>query len=193
MKFLYDYFPIICFFISYKLYGIFVATGVTMAASLLQVGLFWLKYRRFETLHVVTLAFVLVLGASTLIFHNAMFIKWKPSVIYWVFSLVFLGSSYFTRKTVLERMLGNKIALPAKIWQRTNIAWGLFFAGLGGLNLYVVYHYTTNQWVNFKLFGTLGILIVFIIAQTVYIARYATEIETPENPNRKHPNDSKKS
>ncbi len=172
MKLLYDYFPIICFFIAYKLYGIYVATAVTIGASILQVAFFWLKNRRFETIHLITLAFVVVLGGATLIFHKAIFIKWKPSIIYWIFSIVLIGSHFFTTKPLLHRLLSSKISLPLKIWARLNITWAIFFLLLGFLNLYVVYNYSTSSWVNFKLFGTLGLTLVFIIAQTLYMARH---------------------
>jgi len=188
MKFLYDYFPIICFFIGYKFYGIFIATGVTMAASLLQVSLFWLKHRRFEKMHLITFAFVILLGGSTLIFHKEIFIKWKPSIVYWIFSVVLLGSHFFGEKTLLHRMLGEKVAVPKKIWARLNMTWAVFFFALGILNLYVVYNYTTDAWVNFKLFGTLGLTFAFVIAQAIYITRHmepnkkiSEETETSEN------------
>ncbi len=172
MKFLYDYFPIICFFVGYKIWGIYTATAITMVASILQVGVFWFKHHRFEKLHLITLGFVILLGGSTLLFHKAIYIKWKPSIIYWVFAIVLLGSQFIGSKTVLHRILGDKINVPIKIWTRLNIAWGIFFALLGCLNLYVVYNYSTNAWVNFKLFGTLGLLLVFAIGQAFYMARY---------------------
>ncbi len=172
MKFLFDYFPIICFFIAYKLFGIFVATAVTMGASFLQVSFFWLKHRRFEKVHIITLALVLFLGGSTLLLHEAIFIKWKPSVIYWVFSILLFGSQFIGKKNILQRMLGDKVKLPTPIWKRLNLAWSIFFFLLGFLNLYVVYHYSTNAWVNFKLFGTLGLMLVFIVIQAFYMARH---------------------
>lgn len=177
MKFLFDYFPIICFFIAYKLYGIFVATAVTMAASLIQVSFFWLKNRRFEKTHIITLVLVMLLGGSTLIFHKEIFIKWKPSIIYWLFSVLLVGSQFIGEKPVIQRMLGDKISVPAKIWSRLNMMWAIFFALLGVLNLYVVYHFNTNSWVNFKLFGTLGITLVFVVIQAIYMSRYVEEEE----------------
>jgi intracellular septation protein len=172
MKFFYDYFPILCFFIAFKFFGIYIATAVTIVASVLQLGLYWLIHRRFEKIHIITLLSVVVLGGSTLIFHKEIFIKWKPSIIYWVFSIVLLGSQWIGSKPILQRMLGEKIVMPAKIWLRLNFAWAIFFLLLGLLNLYVVYHFDTNTWVNFKLFGTLGITLVFIILQAIYMTRY---------------------
>lgn len=172
MKFLFDYFPIICFFIAYKFYGIYIATAVTMAASFLQVAFYWLKHRRFEKLHIITMILIFVLGGSTLILHEEIFIKWKPSIIYWIFALVLIFSQFFSEKPLLRKMLGEKIQIPNKIWNRINLSWAIFFILLGALNVYVVYHYTTNSWVNFKLFGTLGLTFVFVIIQAFYLARY---------------------
>lgn len=172
MKFLFDYFPIICFFVAYKFSNIYTATAVTIGASLLQLTVYWLIHRRFETLHALTFVFIVVLGGSTLLFHKDIFIKWKPSVIYWIFAIALLSSQFFSAKTLMERMLSDKINLSTRIWRRLNMSWAIFFAFLGFLNLYVVYHFDTNAWVNFKLFGTLGIMLVFIIAQALYMTRH---------------------
>lgn len=172
MKFLFDYFPIICFFIAYKFSGIYTATGVTIIASLVQLGVYWIIHRRFETLHALTFIFIVLLGGSTLLFHKDIFIKWKPSVIYWIFAITLLFSQFFSSKTILERMLSEKITLSKKIWRRSNLTWAIFFMALGFLNLYVIYHFDTNAWVNFKLFGTLGLTLIFIIVQALYMARH---------------------
>ena len=127
MKFLFDYFPIICFFVAYKFFGIYTATAVTIGASSAQLAAYWLVHRRFETLHVVTFLFIAILGGFTLLFHKDIFIKWKPSVIYWIFSIALFCSQFFTAKTILERMLGTKVKLPTTIWQRLNLAWSIFF------------------------------------------------------------------
>lgn len=172
MKFLFDYFPIICFFVAYKFSNIYTATAVTIGASLIQLTVYWLIHRRFETLHALTFVFIVVLGGSTLLFHKDIFIKWKPSVIYWIFAITLISSQFFSAKTLMERMLSDKINLSTRIWRRLNMSWAIFFAFLGFLNLYVVYHFDTNAWVNFKLFGTLGIMLVFIIAQALYMTRH---------------------
>ena len=172
MKLLFDYFPIICFFIAFKIWGIYVATAVAMIACTLQNIVYWLKNRRFEKLHIITLITIFVLGGFTLIFHNDIFIKWKPSIIYWAFSIALLYSQFFTHKNIIFRMLDDKITLPPVAWKKLNMAWAVFFAVMGFINIYVVYHYTTNQWVNFKLFGTLGLTLVFAILQAVYMAKF---------------------
>ena len=172
MKFLYDYFPIICFFIAFKFFGIYTATAVTIAASAIQVIANRLIHHRFEPIHVITFILILVLGGSTLIFHEDIFIKWKPSIVYWIFSITLIGSQFIYHQPLLQRMLGNKLNLASSIWLKLNIAWAIFFFLLGFLNLYVVYHYTTNTWVYFKLFGTLGLTIIFIIGQAIYMVRH---------------------
>lgn len=186
MKFLYDYFPIICFFIAYIFFGIYVATAVTMVASAIQVGFYWLKHRKFEKLHLITLVLIVVLGGMTLILHKAIFIKWKPSIIYWLFALVMLFTHFFSKKPLLQTMIGEKIVMPDMYWKRLNISWAIFFAFLGVLNLYVVYHYDTTSWVYFKLFGTLGLTIVFVVAQAFYMARHM-EHDEKEPDTKKEP------
>ncbi|OGT44685.1 MAG: septation protein A [Gammaproteobacteria bacterium RIFCSPHIGHO2_12_FULL_38_11] len=177
MKLLFDYFPIICFFIAYKLWGVYVATTVTMGACALQNVIYWLIHKRFEKLHVITLVSVFILGSFTLILHKAIFIQWKPSIIYWLFSIALIYSHYFSKKNLMARMLADKILLPEKIWVHLNTAWAGFFMFLGFLNIYVVYHYSLNSWVNFKLFGTLGLTVAFTIGQAIYMSRYIINSE----------------
>lgn len=172
MKLLFNFFPIILFFIAYKLVGIYIATVVAMLASLTQTIGFWVKHRRFEFTHLITLAIILILGSATIILHDAMFIKWKPTAVYWLFALLFLGTQFIGNKTLIQRMMDNKLSLPNFIWMRLNLSWAVFFTVMGVANLYVVYHFSTNAWVNFKLFGTLGLTIVFVVLQSLYIARH---------------------
>jgi intracellular septation protein len=172
MKFLYDFFPILLFFVAYKFYGIYAATVVAIVAAFAQSGLFWLKHRRFEKMHLVTLALIVVFGGLTLILHDEMFIKWKPSVLNWLFGAVFIGSQYIGKKTLVERMMGANVALPTMVWNKLNMSWGLFFLALGFINLYVVYNFDTDTWVNFKMFGMLGLTLVFVIGQSFYLMRH---------------------
>jgi intracellular septation protein len=172
MKLFFDLFPVAVFFLVFKLYGIFAATAVAIAASFAQVGFHWLRHRRFETLHLVTLALIAVLGGATLVFHDDTFIKWKPSVVNWVFAGLFLGSRLWTGKTLVERLMGQAVKLPAEVWERLNIGWAAFFLAVGLANLYVAYHFDTDTWVNFKLFGIMGLTLVFAVAQAFYLARY---------------------
>lgn len=169
---LFDFFPIILFFIAYKFFGIYVATAFAMATSLIQVAYFWFKHHRVEMMHILTLVIILILGGATLLLHDVMFIKWKPTVVYWIFTVIFLSTQLFSKKTLLESMMGSKIELPKPIWNKLNLSWAIFWALMGVANLYVVYNFSTNTWVNFKLFGTLGLTLIFVIGQSIYMAKY---------------------
>jgi len=172
MKILADLFPIILFFITYKLGDIYLATLVAILASGVQV--LWSRYSkgRFEKLPLITLATLMVLGGATLIFRNELFIKWKPTAIYWVLASAFLISQFIGKRPIIQRLIEQNISLPNRVWQQLNISWAIFFILLGCVNLYVVYNFDTNTWVNFKLFGTMGLSILFIIAQGIYISRH---------------------
>jgi len=182
MKMLIDFLPVALFFMVFKMvdnpvdepsYSLYLATAVLIIACAVQTLGYRLWTGYFEKSHVYTLLAVAILGGLTLILHDEMFIKWKPSVINWLFALIFLGSMWVgERKPVIQRLLGGQVVLPAAVWSRLNVAWALFFIGLGALNLYVVYHYDTNTWVDFKMFGLMGLTIVFIIAQSLYMAKY---------------------
>ena len=173
MEFLFDFFPVLLFFIAFKLYGFWVATAVLMAASTLQVIIYWIKKRKFKATHLISLGLILVLGAITLAFHDEEFLKWKPTVIYWLFAVVLLGNRLFNQKLLLQRMMESKVQLPTEIWRTLNISWILFFTIMGIANLYVVYHFSTNVWVDFKLFGTMGLTFLFVIIQAFYISKHA--------------------
>lgn len=181
MKLLFDFFPIFIFFLSYKLFGIYTATAIAMAASLSQVIFHRIKCQRYEKLQLISLGLILVLGGATLFFHNPWFIKWKPTGIYWLTALVFLGSPLVSQKTLIQKMMEGNIRLPPKIWYRLNFAWGLFFVLMGSVNLYVAYYYSTEIWVNFKLFGGAGFTLVFVFMQALYLTRHliGKEIEQP--------------
>jgi intracellular septation protein len=182
MKFLYDLFPLLLFFAAFKFYGIYVATAVAIAASFVQVGGYWLKHRRFETMHLVTLGVIAVFGGLTLVLHDDTFIKWKPTLVYWILAALTLGS-HLNRRTLIQRMMGAHVSLPDLVWRRLNLGWGIFFALLGMLNLYVAFYYgldldeaaRTAVWVNFKVFGLLGLTLVFVVAQAFYLVRHAQE------------------
>lgn len=172
MKFLFDFFPVILFFVAFKVYDIFVATAVAIVASFAQVGFYWFKHRGFESMHLVTLGIIVIFGGATLLLHDELFIKWKPTVLNWLFALVFLGSHFIGKKTIVQRMMANAITLPASIWHRLNIGWIIFFIVIGVVNIYVAYHFDTDTWVNFKVFGILGLTLAFVVIQSFFIARY---------------------
>lgn len=179
MKLLFDLFPVVLFFIAYKMYDIYTATAVIIVASVVQVGYFYLKHKRVEKIHIITLALILVLGGLTLVLQDEDFIKWKPTIVNWGFALVFLGSHYIGQKPIVERMMGQAISLPDIIWIRLSWLWIAFFIFSGVTNLYVAFNYDTDTWVNFKLFGLMGMTLVFILIQGVYISRYVQETDSP--------------
>ena len=175
MKFLFDFFPVLLFFIAYKLHDIYVATVVAIAASFVQVGWYWLQNRRFEKMHIIMLVLIVVLGGLTLALQDETFIKWKPTLVNWAFAIAFVGSQFIGSKPIVQRLMESAIKLPDQVWLRLNIMWVLFFVFLGGLNLYVAYTFDTDTWVDFKLFGLTGLSFAFIIAQAFYIGRYVKE------------------
>lgn len=180
MKLLFDLFPIVLFFICYKFFGIYPATAVAMLASVVQVLLHRIKHQHYEKMHLISMALILILGGATLFFHNPWFIKWKPTGIYWLTAIVFLGSNWMVKKPLIQTMMEGNINLPDAIWRRLNYAWVLFFMMMGLLNIYVAYHYSTDAWVNFKLFGGAGLTLLFVSIQALYLSRHA--IETNLNP-----------
>lgn len=180
MKMLFDFFPILLFFVAYKLYNIYVATAVIIVATILQVAWTWFYHRRVENMHLITLAFVVVLGGATLLLHDEMFIKWKPTVVNWIFALVFLGSQFIGSKPIVQRLMESQVAVTTeKVWVRLNLGWTSFFILMGCINLYVAYNFSTDFWVNFKLFGMLGFTVLFVLLQSAYLMQYLV----PEEPN----------
>ena len=175
MKLLFDLFPVILFFVAFKIQGIYVATSVAIAATVAQI--IWTKWRhgKVDTMLWVSFAIIGVFGGATLLLHDETFIKWKPTVLYWMFSAILLASNLFFKKNLMRSLLQEKIALPLHIWNRLNLSWSLFFAALGFINLYVAFNYSTDDWVNFKLFGFTGLMVVFILAQSVWLAKYVDE------------------
>lgn len=175
MKLLFDLFPIILFFVAFKLQGIYVATAVAIGATVAQIA--WTKYRhgKVDTMLWVSFAIISVFGGATLLLHDETFIKWKPTVLYWMFSTILLVSNVLFNKNLMRSLLQEKIALPLHVWHRLNLSWSLFFAVLGFINLYVAFNYSTDAWVNFKLFGFTALMLVFILAQGAWLSKYVDE------------------
>ena len=176
-KLLLDFFPVLLFFVVFKYYdnpteGIIAATAVAIVASIVQVAYTRIKHGRVENMHLITLALIVVLGGATIVFRNEMFIKWKPSIVNWLFAAAFLGSQFIGSKNLVQRMMDKAVTLPPVIWFRLNMAWVVFFIAVGLLNVWVVYNFDTDTWVNFKLFGLLGLTIAFVIAQSFYLMRH---------------------
>lgn len=174
MQVLADFLPILIFFIVYKWVGIFAATLAAIIISLIQVIFYRLKYGRFSVLQMITFSMILVLGGATLLSHNTLFIKWKVTAVNWILAIVLLISQGL-KKPLLKLWLGSQFALSDVIWNKLNISWVIFLASVGALNLYVAYHFDTEIWVNFKLFGVLGLSLLFIIAQSLFLAKYLNE------------------
>lgn len=181
MKLLTDFLPIVLFFVAYQLYDIYVATAVAIATSILQIGYFWLLRKQLEKMHLVTLGLLVIFGGLTLLLRDPLFIKWKPTVVNWLFATVFVGSQFIGKKPLVARVMGHAVDLPDAIWGRLNISWGLFFLVSGALNLYVAFNFSEAAWVNFKLFGMLALTVVFIILQSFYMARHAQDRSQEES------------
>ena len=175
MKFLFDLFPVFLFFVAFKFWGIYTATAVAMGATLCQVAWSWLRHRKVDTMLWVSLSIIVVFGGATLLLHDETFIKWKPTVLYWLFSAILLGSDLIFRKNVIRAMMENQLALPAPVWRNLNLSWATFFLVMGVANLYIAFHFPTETWVNFKLFGGTGLMLVFIVAQGLLLSRYIEE------------------
>ncbi len=181
MKMMFDFLPVLLFFIVYKMYDIYVATAVLIIACFIQTIAHRMIKGEFEKSHVITLVLVALFGGLTLILHDEVFIKWKPTVINILFAAVFIGSQFIGKKTIIERMMGGNLTLPPDVWVKLNIAWAMFFVFLGGLNIYVAFSFDTDTWVNFKLFGLMGLTLIFIVAQSFYLMPHLKEEETADN------------
>lgn len=179
MKQLSEILPILLFFLAFKYYGMYAATVVGIVATFAQTILIRVFSGKWDRMQLITLAVFLVFGGMTLYFHDPIFVKWKPTIIYWIFALVILGSQYFTQKPVIQRLmekaLQDKTAIPAHVFRQLNLVWGLFFMALGGVNIYVAYQFSSNAWVNFKFYGVTSALIIFTILQSIYLAKYLSE------------------
>jgi intracellular septation protein len=174
MKLFFEFFPIFLFFITYKFFGIYLATASAIVASGVQLFFLWLRDKRVDWLQAGTFLVLLLFGGTTLFLHEEIFIKWKPTVINWILAAVFLISQLM-HKPLIKTVMQKSIMLPQKIWQTLNLSWVVFWFLMGCLNLYVIYHFDTATWVNFKLFGYLGVTILFIILQAIYINQYSSK------------------
>lgn len=149
-----------------------MATAILIPATLLQILYTWIKEHKIEKMQLVTLVLVLVMGGATVIFQDKTFIQWKPTVVNWLFGAAFLGSQFIGTKTIIERIMSANIDLPQNAWKTLNLAWVFFFLSMGALNLIIAYNFSEETWVNFKLFGMLGLTVIFIIIQGLYMSKY---------------------
>jgi intracellular septation protein len=201
LKFLYDLFPIILFFLAYEFGarnpdlangilttlgiqlgeaakpGVFLATLVAIVATFIQLGWAWFRYRKIDTMLWVSLVLITVFGGLTLFLHDETFIKWKPTVLYWIFALSLGLAPLLFERNLIRLMMEKQLSLPDAVWSRLNLGWAGFFAFMGVANLYVALNFSTDAWVNFKMFGSLGLMLVFVIGQTLYLSRHMDRIE----------------
>jgi intracellular septation protein len=175
MKLLLDFFPIILFFAAFKLWGIYVATGVAIVATVAQIA--WLRFKtgKVEPMQWLSLGIIVVFGGATILAHDETFIKWKPTVLYWMMGAALAAGLLFFRKNLLKSLMGSQLELPDAAWRVMNWSWVGFFALMGVLNLWVAFNFDTDTWVNFKLFGGLGLMALFVIAQAFYLGRYVKD------------------
>jgi len=203
MKFLFDLFPVILFFITLKiaeksasasqvlteilttigmttavkpsLVPIMLATVAVIVGSIIQIIWAKLHYKKVDNTLWISAILVTALGGMTLYFQNDAFIKWKPTLLYWTFAIVLIGARLLTDKNIIKMMMGKEIKLPEPIWNKLNIAWAIFFSCLGALNLYIAFNFSIDTWASFKLFGTMGLMFGFIIVQSLAINKYSIE------------------
>ncbi|HWV63721.1 MAG TPA: septation protein A [Oxalicibacterium sp.] len=204
MKFLFDLFPVILFFGVFKwgegnaqaaqavgqqyLSGlvsggevtlaqapILLATAIAIVATIVQIGWLLLRGKKVDTTLWLSLAIIVVFGGATIYFHNETFIKWKPTVLYWCFATALLFSQIVLKKNLIRTMMEKQMSLPEGIWRRVNLSWVAFFLTMGLLNLYVAFNFSTDSWVNFKLFGSMGLMLVFIVVQSLMLSKYIKE------------------
>jgi intracellular septation protein len=180
MKLLLDFLPIAVFFAAFKLFDIWVATGVAIAATVAQIA--WLRYStgKVEPMQWLSLGVIVLFGGATLLAHNDTFIKWKPTVLYWLMGGALAVGQVVLRKNLLKSLMGAQMLLPESAWRALTWSWTAFFAAMGVINLWVAFHYDLDTWVNFKLFGGMGLMVLFVIGQAVYLSKYMkTETDRP--------------
>jgi intracellular septation protein len=191
MKFFFDLFPVLLFFVAFKAYDIFVATAVAIVATMAQIG--WLRFRQhqIDKMMWINLAIIVVFGGATLISQDETFIKWKPTVFYWLMATALIVSNQFFRKNLIQLMLEKQVQLPSIIWNKLNLSWVGFFLLMGCLNLYVAFNFSVDSWVTFKLFGSTGLMLIFIILQVMMLGKHIKEaapelIDTDESVSEQH-------
>ena len=170
MQLLIDFLPIVVFFVVYKFAGIYWATGAIIIAMLLQMGVQWLREGKVSKMLLISTALVVVFGGITLLLRDPLFIQWKPTVVNWLFAAAFLGSAFIGEKNLTERVMGHAVQLDKSMWRQLNLIWVVNFAVLGAANIFVAYNFDEDTWVNFKLFGMLGLTLLTAIGQALWIA-----------------------
>jgi len=175
MKLLLDFLPIVVFFVCFKFAGIYVATAAAIAVTISQLAWMALTGRKIEPMQWVGLAIIVVFGGATLWLQDESFIKWKPTVLYWLMGSALWAGLYVFKRNLMKQLMGAQVELPDHAWGVLLHSWACFFALMGCLNLWVANHFDTDTWVSFKLFGGLGLMLVFVVAQGVYMSRFIKE------------------
>jgi len=176
MKFLFEFFPVLLFFAAFKVKGIFFATAVAIAANVLQIAYARIRNGKVEKPMLVSLVLIIVFGGATLLLRDETFIKWKPTILYAFFSVSLVASRRFFDKNLIKAMLQGKIEVPEEVWDKLNYSWAGFFALVAAINIYVAYSFPTDVWVNFKLFGIMGLMFVFVIIQGIMLSRHMEDV-----------------
>lgn len=179
MKLLIDFFPIILFFVAFKFADIYVATGVAIVATIAQIAYLRYKVGKVEPMQWVSLGVIVLFGGATIVAQNETFIKWKPTVLYWLMGGALLVGQLLFRKNLLKSLMGSQMDLPDEAWRVMNWSWTAFFVVMGVINLWVAYSFSTDAWVNFKLFGGLGLMAVFVVGQALYLGKYLKSDDEP--------------
>lgn len=186
MKFFIDFLPIILFFVAFKFWGIFAATAVAMVATIIQITYLRLRHGKVEPMQWISLGVIVLFGGATLLTQSETFIKWKPTVLYWLMGGALLVGQLLFRKNLLRSIMGAQLSLPDAVWRKLNWSWTGFFAFMGALNLWVAFNFSSDTWVNFKLFGGMGLMVVFVIGQALYMSRYLKDPQdapaSPDSP-----------
>jgi intracellular septation protein len=173
MKFFFDLFPVILFVATYMLTdSIYIATAVIIPASIAQVVFARIRYGKVDKMLWASLALILVMGGLTLVLQDKRFIMWKPTLLYWLFAAVLAAAPLLGRTNLIRTLLGKELSAPEHVWSRLNASWVAFFVVMGGLNLYVATNFSERFWVQFKLWGGLGLMLAFVVAQALVLARY---------------------
>ena len=175
MKLLFDVFPVVLFFVAFKFFDIYVATAVAIGATFAQIGWVWMRHRKVDKMLWVSLVVITVFGGATLLLKDDTFIKWKPTVLYWLFGAILAVADVGFRKNLVRAMMEHQVSLPDEIWTRLLASWIGFFAVMGVLNIYVAYNYSLDTWVNFKMFGGIGLMIAFVLLQALFLARHVQD------------------
>ena len=181
MQLFYEILPVFLFFLAFKFYDIYVATVVGIVATVIQVVATKTMTGKWDRKQVITMAVFVFFGGMTLYFHNPIFVKWKPTIVFWIFALAIFITQAFTRKPLMQRMMEGALqqsaAIPSLVWRKLNLSWAIFFITIGAVNLYVAYFFSNDAWVNFKFYGITSSLLVASIIQALYLVRYMAEKE----------------